>query len=430
MRPPVLRVHLDGLIVDSFAGGGGASTGIEWATGRSPDIAINHDREALAMHEANHPSTRHFCESVWDVDPKKACGGKPVELAWFSPDCRHFSKAKGAKPVDNGVRGLAWVAVKWAKTVRPRILCVENVVELKTWGPLLADNTPCPMRKGFTFRRWLAQLTNLGYQVDMRELVAADYGAPTSRKRLFIVARCDGRPVEWPDATHGRACGLRPHRTAAEVIDWSIPVASIFDRPRPLAENTLLRVARGVQRFVVEHPPFMASPRVAAFVAKHFGGNGTPGSSLAAPLGTITTQDHNHLVTVELGEKPGPRAGLVGALLVAFYGTQQRPSLDRPLPTITTKDRFALVTLGGEGRYINDLGMRMFSPRELAAAQGFPTDYILDPEVDGRRLSRGDQVRMLGNSVPPPVAAAVVRANLAEQRSARRPAEQLRLEVG
>jgi DNA (cytosine-5)-methyltransferase 1 len=430
VRAPAIRVHLDGLIVDSFCGGGGASTGIEWATGRSPDIAVNHDPEALAMHEANHPTTKHYCESVWDVDPKKATGGKPVDLAWFSPDCRHFSKAKGSKPVDNGVRGLAWVAIKWAKTVRPRIICLENVVELKTWGPLLADNTPCPMRKGFTFRRWLAQLTNLGYQVDMRELVASDYGAPTSRKRLFIVARCDGQPIAWPEATHGRGRGLQPHRTAAEVIDWSIPVASIFDRPRELAENTLLRVARGVQRFVVEQPAFMVSPRIAAFVAKHFGGVGTPGSSLDKPLGTITTQDHNHLVTVELGEEPGPRAGLVGALLIAFYGTQQRGSLDRPLPTITTKDRFALVTLAGKGRYINDLGMRMFSPRELATAQSFPVGYVLDPLVNGRRLSRGNQVRMIGNSVPPLVAAAVVRANVAERVALRPAAEQLLLEVG
>src|SRR5581483_1213141 len=220
MRPPALRVHAEDLIVDNFAGGGGASLGIEWALGRSPDVAINHDEEAIAMHAANHPGTRHLCGDVWDVAPKAACVGRPVALAWFSPDCKHFSRAKGTKPVEKRIRGLAWVVVRWAKTVRPRVIILENVEEFADWGPLLDDNRPDPARKGLTFRRWWGSLVAAGYQVEMRQLRASDYGAPTSRNRLFIIARSDGGPIVWPEPTHGphRAA---PHRTAAECIEWA-----------------------------------------------------------------------------------------------------------------------------------------------------------------------------------------------------------------
>lgn len=228
------------IIVDNFAGGGGASCGIELALGRHVDIAINHDPEAVGMHAMNHPQTEHHCESVWDVDPLDLVKGRPVGLAWFSPDCKHFSKAKGGKPRDKKIRGLAWVAMRWAALVRPRVIMLENVEEFRTWGPVLADGNPCPKRKGNTFRSFVRQLQEIGYAVEHRELRACDFGAPTIRKRLFLIARCDGRPIVWPEPTHGapdsapvKAKQRKPWRTAAECIDWSIPCPSIFERARP-----------------------------------------------------------------------------------------------------------------------------------------------------------------------------------------------------
>lgn len=285
------------IIVDNFAGGGGASTGIELAIGRSVDIAINHDENAIAMHKTNHPDTLHYCESVFDVDPVAATGGNPVGLAWFSPDCRHFSKAKGAKPVKKEIRGLAWIVLRWALAKRPRVMMLENVEEFKTWGPLLADEMrPDPARTGETFNAFVGMLSTgipadhpalaevceflsiergseqaqklvdgLGYDVDYRELRACDYGAPTIRKRFFMVMRCDGQQIRWPEPTHGDPKSLEvqsgrraPWRTAAECIDWSIPCPSIFGRKKPLADNTLKRIARGIQRFVLDNPtPFI-----------------------------------------------------------------------------------------------------------------------------------------------------------------------------
>jgi len=425
------------LIVDSFVGGGGASTGIEWALGRSPDIAINHSLEAIAMHRLNHPNTRHYCENVWKVDPLEATGGKPVGLAWFSPDCTHFSKAKGGKPKSKKIRGLAWIVYHWAKTVGPRVICLENVEEFADWGPLLEDGRPCPLRKGLTFRRWWRQLENLGYELDARELVACNYGAPTSRKRLFIIARRDGQPIRWPDETHGP--GLLPYRTAAECMDWSIPCPSIFDRKKSLAEATLRRIARGVMRYVVHaRQPFLVTvsdrpaamtlintrngerhgrhgeqaPRVydiqkpyatvtaqgsqgalvAAFLARHYGGHENDGSDLRIPMHTVTAKDHH---------------SLVAAFLLKYYGTDQDPQLREPLHTITSKDRFGLVTVRGEPYRIADIGMRMLQPPELYKAQGFPPDVKL-------LGSKSSQVELCGNSVSPPVAAAIVRANMTD----------------
>ncbi len=246
------------IILDSFAGGGGASTGIELALGRSPDLAINHDREAIAMHTANHPATEHFCESVWDVDPVAATRGRPVGLAWFSPDCAHFSKAKGGKPREKRIRGLAWVVLRWVQAVLPRVICLENVEEFQGWGPLRADGHAHAHSRGWYFRCFVGALRRRGYAVEWRELRACDFGAPTIRKRLFLVARCDGRPIAWPAATHGapdsdgvRAGRLAPWRTAAECIDWSLPRPSIFTRQRPLAEGTRRRIAKGIMRYVV-----------------------------------------------------------------------------------------------------------------------------------------------------------------------------------
>ena len=265
------------LIVDNFAGGGGASTGIELATGYSVDIAINHDPEAIRMHKANHPNTKHYCENVWAVDPVKACGGHPVALAWFSPDCKHFSKAKGGKPKDKNIRGLAWVACRWAGLVRPRVIMLENVEEFKTWGPLGRRHHPIKSKQGETFRKFVQQLTDLGYEVQFLELIAADYGAPTMRKRFFMIARCDGKPIVWPEPTHApaeseavKAGLLKPYVGAYTQLDFSLPCPSIFDSSeeikekygiravRPLAPKTMERIARGLKKFVLDNPePFI-----------------------------------------------------------------------------------------------------------------------------------------------------------------------------
>ncbi|WP_048744509.1 DNA cytosine methyltransferase [Paenibacillus sp. P22] len=510
------------LIIDNFAGGGGASTGIEIAIGRSVDVAINHDPDAIAMHEANHPETRHYCDSVWEVDPREAAGGQPVGLVWLSPDCKHFSKAKGGKPVQKNVRGLAWVAVRWAATVKPRVIMLENVEEFKTWGPLLKDGFPDPKQKGRTFNCFVNALKRQGYKVDWRELRACDYGAPTIRKRLFLAARCDGRPIEWPEPTHGdpeseavKSGRLLPWRTAAEIIDWSIPCKSIFGRSKPLAENTERRIARGIQRFVIDNPnPFILKDAAhvliqmgygdpegrrildldkpvgtvtaggnkfglaAAFLAKHYGGGYTgPGSDLSDPLSTVTTVDHNALVTADIaptliqtgyGEREGqaPRAldlqrplgtvvagaakhalvsshlvklrgtcadgqpvtepmptitagglhvGEVRAFLLKYYGSADNGQmLTDPLHTVTTKDRFGLVTIAGVDYQIVDIGMRMLEPHELFAAQGFPASYIIDKYANGKAVPKSAQVARCGNSVCPPLATALVRANLPE----------------
>jgi len=274
----------DEMIVDNFAGGGGASTGIEMALGRSPDLAINHDPEAVAMHQANHPHTVHLCGDVWDVNPKDACAGRKVGLAWFSPDCKHFSKAKGGKPVSKKIRGLAWVATRWAEEVEPRVIVLENVEEFQTWGPLGDNGLPCPKRKGDTFREWLLKLQTLGYMVEWRELRACDFGAPTSRKRLFLIARRDGKPIVWPAPTHTApilippGSTLQPWKTAAECIDWSIPCPSIFTRKRPLADNTLRRVAAGIKQYVINNPrPFIVP-------IAHYNGSTTAHDAVVLPL--------------------------------------------------------------------------------------------------------------------------------------------------
>ncbi|THD55939.1 DNA cytosine methyltransferase [Enterobacteriaceae bacterium ML5] len=610
------------IIVDNFAGGGGASTGIEMATGRSVDIAINHDENAIAMHSTNHPETLHYCESVFDVDPVAATAGRPVGLAWFSPDCRHFSKAKGSKPVKKEIRGLAWIVIRWALAKRPRVMMLENVEEFKTWGPLLTaeDGTehPDPAHAGETFAAFIGMLTTgiaadhpaiaeccevlnidvnsddvrrlvsgLGYVVDHRELRACDFGAPTIRRRFFMVMRCDGQPVQWPVASHGdpksldvQSGKLAPYRTAAECIDWSIPCPSIFERKKPLAENTLKRIARGIQRFVIDNPtPFIVgaggsayqgkprtveapfhtvmkeshsalitptlvqtgygervgqSPRAldiekplgtvvagggkhalvapiiarigqtgfggdrmayeagkplttvtskaehllvapviarqfgnsvghaadepngtitaggggksqlcTAFLAKHFGGNYTgAGAAMDAPAHTVTTTDHHALVTSNLiklrgtckdGQpvtQPAPtitagglHLGEVRTFLLKYYGNEKEGvSLNESLHTVTTNDRFGLVTVEGVDYQIIDIGMRMLQPHELYAAQGFPSWYIIDQDYRGTKYAKDKQVARCGNAVPPPFAEALVRANLPEMCGAEKEA--------
>lgn len=503
---PQFRITFDEeLIIDNFAGGGGASTGMEAAIGRPVDVAVNHDADAIAMHMVNHPSTKHYCEDVFHVNPREVAQGRPVGLAWFSPDCKHHSKARGGKPVDKNIRGLAWVALRWAASVRPRVIILENVEEFQDWGPLV-DDRPDPARKGETFDLFVdKRLRRLGYQVEHRILRASDYGTPTIRKRLFLVARCDGQPIVWPAPTHGdpsrpgfKKSGLKPWRTAASIIDWSLPCPSIFGRRRPLAENTLRRIARGIQKFVLDNPqPFivricqqgfggdgmqystgqplttittkaehcLVAPIISpyygpkpgadvrgapadtplqtvtaenrhalccAFLAKHFGGNYQgAGADLEQPLPTVTAVDHNALVAAHLinlkgsdrraraADAPAPaicaggtHIGEVRAFLIKFYSEGgQWAGLNEPMHTIPTKDRLGLVTIHGEQYQIVDIGMRMLEPRELFAAQGFPPDYVIDVDAKGNNTPKYKQVARCGNSVCPPLAEALVRAN-------------------
>lgn len=547
---------MTGLIVDNFAGGGGASTGIEAAIGRSVDIAINHDPEAIAMHKANHPATRHYCQDVWEVDPVGACrdaAGKVqlVRLAWFSPDCKHFSKAKGGKPREKKIRDLAWVVHRWIEALKPydahpMAIMLENVEEFRTWGPLLDDGKPCPASKGQTFDSWVSQLRAHGYAVQWKELKACDFGAPTSRKRLFLIARRDGQPIVWPEPTHG-PLRANPWRTAADIIDWSIPCPSIFDRARPLKDATCRRIATGIMRYVINaQRPFIVplthhgidgrlidlaqplptvtgakrgemalispvvvntdfvntrasrsyppeeplraitaqpaagvaaatliqtgygerpgqAPRVpgidkplgtivagggkhalvAAFMAQHNAGNTPRPRGMDEPVSTITgrgTQQQlvtSHLVKLKkdcIGQSnEAPIETLtakahfaeVRAFLIKYYGNERDGhTLFDPMGTVTTKDRFGLVTVPIDGiEYaIADIGMRMLTPRELYAAQGFPADYDIDFDFGGKRLTKTAQVRMVGNSVCPPLPKALVRANLPELCPAERAA--------
>jgi len=362
----ILPVHHE-LVVDLFAGGGGASTGIEQAIGRHVDIAINHAADAVALHQANHPQTLHFVSDVFEVDPLVVADGRPVGLLWASPDCKHFSKAKGGKPVNKNIRSLAWVVVKWAKLVRPRVICLENVEEFQTWGPLLKDGRPCPDRKGRTFARWKQALEALGYKVEHRELRACDYGAPTIRKRLFLVARCDGMPIVWPAQTHAekpaKGSGLKPWRTAAECIDWSLPCPSIFERERPLAAATLRRIAHGVMRYVVN----AAEPYVVRIGHTGHGDSGKV-RSVREPVSTITSKAEHLLCSPTLvqtgyGEREGqaPRApglhkplgtvvagaskhALVAAFLAKHYTGVVGSQLQDPIGTVTSVDHHSLVT--------------------------------------------------------------------------------------
>lgn len=562
---------LEELIVDNFAGGGGASTGIELATGRPVDIAINHDPDAIAMHKANHPYTTHYCESVWDVDPKKVCGGRKVGLAWFSPDCKHFSKAKGGKPVDKNIRGLAWIVLKWAGTVRPRVIILENVEEFQTWGPV-RKGKPVKSRAGETFRKWKEQLESLGYCIEHRELVAADYGAPTIRKRFFLIARCDGKPIVFPEKTHAPAGSeevkegrKKTWRSAAEIIDWSLPCPSIFDTSaeikekygiravRPLAENTIKRIIRGLDKFVLNtSAPFLvmvnhtgefrgqeitdpvqtvtakngyglvspilepysiwtvskaeqclllpslvqyhteqsekargqkvteplmtldASNRYgvsAAYLTKYYG-NEKGGISAADPLHTVTAKDREAVTAVHMekfysggytgcGSSAKEPLGTITAVdhngisatfLSKFYKTGIGQETSEPLHTVTTSpghfgltivklerentdmgnwneirellnqyanykiecDEILLISIKNQKYFISDIGLRMLTPKELYAANGFPEDYIIDKDCDGKTYGKTKQVARCGNAVPPPFAEALVRANLPE----------------
>jgi DNA (cytosine-5)-methyltransferase 1 len=470
------------LIVDLFAGGGGASQGIFQALGRHPDIAIDHDEDAGAVHKRNHPDTTHLCESVWKAEPRTVCAGQPVGLLWASPDCRHFSRAAGGKPKWGKVRSLPGVVITWATRVRPRVILVENVGEMIGWGPLLSDGTPCPKRIGRSFNQWVGRLRGLGYAVQWRELCAADYGAPTIRTRLVVQARCDGMPIVWPQPSHSKKASLfaaMPWQPAACCIDWSIPCPSIFTRKRPLKEATMRRIAQGIQRYVMgTKDPFIvrfasraAAPHVSAFygtstgydirsplgsitaqgghealisaVLAGCGGRAAQSAPrpVTAPFGTMTTKADSVLVSVFLAQHNGGVVGRdareplstitttaaqtqlvecalsdddregaarVAAFLIQYYDSSKHgQDLREPLGTVTTHDRFALVTVEGVPRPIVDIGMRMLSLPELAAAQSFPPDYDL---LDGGRLTKTTGIRLVGNSVCPVFAEAIVRS--------------------
>jgi DNA (cytosine-5)-methyltransferase 1 len=523
------------IIVDSFAGGGGASTGIFQALGRHPDVAINHDPEAVAMHAANHPGTVHYCQSIYRADPRDVAAGRPVGLLWASPDCKHFSKAKGGQPLSRNIRDLAWVVVHYAERVAPRVIILENVEEFQDWGPLIAKRgadgaalvkdgrpvmVPDPARRGETFRRWVGALRRLGYRVAWRELRACDYGAPTIRKRLFVIARRDELPIVWPTPTHG--AGLIPYRTAADIIDWSLPCPSIFLTreearvlrvKRPLEEATMRRIALGVKRFVLDAAePFIVTcnhggggfrgrglgesmhtitasrdadglvvpviagcggragqspPRpggapvgtltakadqilisahvaqVAAFMAQH--NTDMVGHSVRKPVSTIVgkgstqalvaghlarlkgTCRDGHPATAPLAtlQAEGNHIFAVYSFLVKYYGTAIGIALDEPVHTDTTKPRFGVVTVPalGSDYVLADIGMRMLTPRERFRAQGFPDTYVIDVVHNGKVLTQDAQGRMCGNSVSPPLARALVGANVPELACAREAAE-------
>ncbi len=409
------------LVVDNFAGGGGASTGIELATGYSVDIAINHDPEAIKMHKVNHPNTKHYCENVWEVDPVKACKGHPVGLAWFSPDCKHFSKAKGGKPVEKNIRGLAWVVLKWAALVRPRVIMLENVEEFQTWGPCIpirdkdtgrvivsmvgrhdrekneprtrvADPgevvpvdrqifQPDPKRSGQTYKKWRKQLEALGYEIDTKELVAADYGAPTMRKRFFMIARCDGKPIVWPEPTHGPADSeevkaglLKPYVGAYTQLDFSLPCPSIFDTAeeikrkygiravRPLAQKTMDRIARGLKKFVLDNPePFIIQCNhggerrqndikepLPTITGKH--GYGIVEPKIVPYMGTNTTNHpggncKNPIHTITTGNQQC----LISPTLIQYHSETSKDevrgqSIEDPIMTVDGSNRYGLVT--------------------------------------------------------------------------------------
>lgn len=462
---------MSGLIIDLFAGGGGASLGIERALKRHVDIAINHSETAIAAHARNHPRTKHYRENVWRVSPSQVCAGRPVDLLWASPACTHHSRAKnGTNPKSAKIRSLASVVIVWARQVRPKVIMLENVKEFADWGPLDANGKPIKAKKGKSLRCWWRKLERLGYVVEARNLVAANYGTPTTRDRFFLIARCDSQPIVWPEPTHAQTPSLfaKPWRSAAECIDWSIPCQSIFGRKKPLVVKTLRRIAAGINRFVLDSPrPFIVTLRGTSEGAIERSAYG-----VESPLRTISAQGTHHalvaasMVQSGYGERKGqaPRVldlrkplgtvvtggkhALVAAYLAKHYGGP-RPTagqaITSPLGAITTVDHHALVgatlaavdakasivdaflakysstppatqrpidmqrnsvMIDGALHRIVDIGMRMLKPRELFAAQGFPESY----DVTG--MSDTAQIALCGNSVCPQVAEAIVRANL------------------
>lgn len=432
---------MNGLIVDCFAGGGGASVGIEMALGRPVDIAINHDPEAIRMHEVNHPLTTHLTEDIFKVDLQKYVKGEHVALMWASPDCTSHSKAKGGQPREHGLRILPWAVFKHAKQILPDVIIMENVEEIQEWGPLDENGHPIKERRGEDYKRFITAMMSIGYQFDCRELIAANYGAPTTRKRWYAVFRRDGRPIVWPKETHnrfGKDVGMKPWLQCGDYIDWSDLGQSIFTRKHPLAGATLRRIANGIRKYIVENPrPYVVKDdRAVSFMIQYHAeqkDGDSRGQLLTEPIKTIDTSNRYGLVSAfitkfyktGIGQEcdeplhtittsPG-HFGLISAFLVKYYGTGDGQVLSEPLATITTKDRFGLVNvvinISGEQYIISDIFLRMLKPEELKVMQGFPGDYIIDRDINWKPYPKSEQVARIGNSVVPIMAQKIVEAN-------------------
>lgn len=432
------------IIIDCFAGGGGASVGIEMALGRSVNIAVNHDPQAIRMHMVNHPDTLHLTEDIFKVDLQKYVGDRHVALMWASPDCTSHSKAKGGQPRNKGLRILPWAVYKHAKTLLPDVIIMENVEEIQQWGPLDEDGHPIPERRGEDYRKFIAAMTSLGYDFDSRELVAADYGAPTTRKRWYAIFRRDGKKIVWPLPTHSKdGIRLPKWKECGDYIDWSDLGKSIFERKKPLAAATMDRIGNGVRKYIIDnpHPYIVKSKDALAFIIQYHGETrqgDSRGQLLTDPIKTIDTSNRYGLVTAfvtkfyktgigqgcdeplhTITTSPG-HFGLVSAFLVKYYGTGCGQTLDKPLGTITTKDRFGLVNvlieIDGEQYVIKDIFLRMLKPEELKLMQGFPEDYIIDRDIAGKTYPIVERVARIGNSVVPVMAEALVSANCSDFR--------------
>lgn len=431
---------MSGLIIDCFAGGGGASVGIEMALGRPVDIAINHDPQAIRMHKVNHPDTLHLTEDIFKVDLKKYVAGRHVALMWASPDCTSHSKAKGGQPRNKGLRILPWAVYKHAKAILPDVILMENVEEIQQWGPLDEAGHPIKERAGEDYKRFIAAMKRLGYDFDSWELVAADYGAPTTRKRWYAIFRRDGKRITWPEPTHSKngADGRQKWLECGDYIDWSDLGRSIFDRPRPLADATMKRIANGYVKYVVNNPqPYIVNNQSAVSFMIQYHGETREGDSrgqlLTEPIKTIDTSNRYGLVTAfvtkfyksgtgqsceeplhTITTSPG-HFGLISAFLIKYYGSGCGQEAGKPLGTITTKDRFGLVNvvtdIDGEQYILKDIFLRMLKPEELKRMQGFPEDYILNRDIEGKPYPVGEQVARIGNSVVPIMAQALVSAN-------------------
>lgn len=425
------------LIIDCFAGGGGASVGIEMALGRPIDIAINHDPDAILMHKTNHPDTLHLTEDIFKVDLQKYVAGRHVALMWASPDCTSHSKAKGGQPRISGLRILPWAVFKHAKKIVPDVIIMENVEEIQKWGPLDDNGQIIKERQGEDYEKFIKAMMSLGYIFDSRELVAADYGAPTTRKRWYAIFRRDGRKIRWPVQTH--FSNKEPKwKECGDYIDWSDLGKSIFDRPRPLAEATMRRIANGIKKYVVDNSNLytVKSKEAVAFLIQYHSetkAGDSRGQTLKEPIKTIDTSNRYGLVTAFITKfyksgigqgcdeplhtittSPG-HFGLVSAFLIKYYGTGCGQKLNEPLATITTKDRFGLVNtildIEGEKLILKDIFLRMLKPEELKLMQGFPKDYIIDRDINWKPYPIKEQVARIGNSVVPIMAQKLVEVN-------------------
>ena len=427
------------LIIDCFAGGGGASVGIEMALGRPVDIAINHDPQAIRMHKVNHPDTLHLTEDIFKVDLQKYVAGRHVALMWASPDCTSHSKAKGGQPREKGLRILPWAVYKHAKAILPDVIIMENVEEIQQWGPLDEKGHPIPERKGEDYKKFITAMKSLGYVFESRELAAADYGAPTTRKRWYAIFRRDGKPIVWPEPTHSKDGIYLPQwKACGDYIDWSDLGKSIFDREKPLAEATQARIANGIRKYIIDnpHPYIVIDERALAFIIQYHGetkAGDSRGQLLSEPIKTIDTSNRYGLVTAFVTKfyKTGIGQGcdeplhtittspghfdLVSAFLIKYYGTGCGQTLDSPLGTITTKDRFGLVNvlieIDGEKYIISDIFLRMLNAEELKLMQGFPKDYIITHDLYGKIYPIKERVARIGNSVVPVMSEALVSAN-------------------